>query len=64
MARITMKSAPTNTVEELYPSFLSAVAARGVKDKALDTYKQHFRAIFKRLDVSIPILNSKSELVK
>ena len=60
MARITMKSAPANTVEELYPSFLSAAAARGVKDKTLDTYKQHFRAISKRLDVSIPI----SELQK
>lgn len=55
MARIMMKVTPTNTVEDLYPSFLSAAAARGVKDKTLDTYKQHFRAISKRLDVSIPI---------
>ena len=55
MARITMKTAPTNTVEELFPTFLSAAAARGVKDKTLDTYKQHFRAISKRLDVTVPI---------
>jgi len=50
-----MKAVPTNTVEELYPSFLSAAAARGVREKTLETYKQHFRAISKRLDVSIPI---------
>ena len=55
MARITMKTAPTNTVEELFPTFLSAAAARGVKDKTLDTYKQHFRAISKRLDVTLPL---------
>lgn len=63
MARITMKTAPTNTVEELFPTFLSAAAARGVKDKTLDTYKQHFRAISKRLDVTVPINRlNKSDL--
>lgn len=50
-----MKSAPTNTVEELCPSFLSAATARDVKDKTLDSYKQHIRAISKRLDVAISI---------
>ena len=40
MARITMKTAATNTVEELYPSFLSAAAARGVRDKTLEICSQ------------------------
>ena len=63
MARITMKTAPSNTVEELFPTFLSAAAARGVKDKTLDTYKQHFRAISKRLNVTAPINRlNKSDL--
>jgi len=43
-----------------YEIYISAVTARGVKDKTLATYKQHFHAISKRLDVSLPInrLNS------
>ena len=35
MAKITMKTAPSNTVEDLFPTFLSAAATRGVKDKTL-----------------------------
>ena len=55
MARITMKKAKRQTIEEIYGNFLSAAASRGVKDKTLDTYRQHFHAISKRLDVELPI---------
>ncbi len=55
MARITMKTVQKATIEEIFTQFLSAAASRGVKDKTLVTYKQHFHAISKRLDSSIPI---------
>lgn len=56
MARITMRKGSTkNPIEEIYPAFLSSVAARGAKDKTLSTYRQHFRSISKRLDVTTPI---------
>lgn len=60
MARITMRNSQKATFAEVFEIYISAVTARGVKDKTLATYKQHFRAISKRLDVSIPInrLNS------
>ncbi len=55
MARISMKTVRKATIEEIFDHFLSAAASRGVKDKTLLTYKQHFHAISKRLDCSIPI---------
>ena len=56
MARITMRKGSTkNPIEEIYPAFLSSVAARGAKDKTLSTYRQHFRSISKKLDVTTPI---------
>lgn len=55
MARITMKSAEKATSAQVFELYISAVTARGVKDKTLATYKQHFHAISKRLDISIPI---------
>lgn len=60
MARTTMRNSPKATFAEVFEIYISAVTARGVKDKTLATYKQHFHAIFKRLDVSLPInrLNS------
>ena len=60
MARITMRNSQKATFAEVFEIYISAVTARGVKDKTLATYKQHFHAISKRLDVSLPInrLNS------
>ena len=60
MARITMRNSQKSTFAEVFEIYISAVTARGVKDKTLATYKQHFHAISKRLDVSLPInrLNS------
>ena len=62
MARITMRNSQKSTFAEVFEIYISAVTARGVKDKTLATYKQHFHAISKRLDVSLPInrLNSTS----
>ena len=60
MARITMRNSQKATFAEVFEIYISAVTARGVKDKTIATYKQHFHAISKRLDVSMPInlLNS------
>lgn len=55
MARITMKNAEKVSFTQIFELYISAVTARGVKDKTLVTYKQHFHAISKRLDVSMPI---------
>ena len=55
MAKITMKTAYLPTVEQIFSLWLSASAAKGVTDKTLETYRSHFQAIGKRLDVSVPI---------
>ena len=55
MARITMRNSQKATFAEVFEIYISAVTARGVKDKTIATYKQHFHAISKRLDVSMPI---------
>ena len=55
MARITMINYQKATFAEVFGVYISAVTARGVKDKTIATYKQHFHAISKRLDVSMPI---------
>ena len=55
MARITMRNSQKATFAEVFEVYISAVTARGVKDKTIATYKQHFHAISKRLDVSMPI---------
>ena len=55
-----MRNSQKATFAEVFEIYISAVTARGVKDKTIATYKQHFHAISKRLDVSLPInrLNS------
>lgn len=60
MARITMRNVQKSPVEQYFSLFLSSAAARGVKDKTLQTYKQHFHSISKRMDVTVPMdcLNS------
>ena len=51
MARITMRKAQETKLSEIFTLYLASAAARGVKDKTLRTYEQHFNAISKRLDV-------------
>ena len=60
MARITMRNVQKSPVEQYFSLFLSSAAARGVKDKTLQTYKQHFHSISKRMDVTVQMdcLNS------
>ena len=61
MARI-MKSTPhKSTIEQIFDLYIGSVISEGVKDKTIITYKQHFRAISKRLDVSIPISTLTSD---
>ena len=57
MPRIMMKTSANPTVEQVFSFFISSTAAKGVKDKTLETYKGHFHSISKRLNVSIPIAN-------
>ena len=63
MARITMRNAQTESFAQVFELYISAVTARGVKDKTLATYRQHFHAISKRLDVSIPIHQPSSSVL-
>ncbi len=55
MARITMRNSQKATFVQVFEVYISAVTARGVKDKTIATYKQHFHAISKRLDGSLLI---------
>ena len=55
MARISMRNVQKSSVSEYFDLYLSSAAARGVKDKTLQTYKNHFRSIAKRMDVTIPM---------
>ena len=61
MARISMRNVQKSSVSEYFDLYLSSAAARGVKDKTLQTYKNHFRSIAKRMDVTVPMnrLNSQ-----
>ena len=61
MARISMRNVQMSSVSEYFDLYLSSAAARGVKDKTLQTYKNHFRSIAKRMDVTVPMnrLNSQ-----
>ena len=55
MARISMRNVQKSPVSEYFDLFLSSAAARGVKDKTLSTYKQHFHSISKRLAATLPL---------
>lgn len=61
MARITMQKVQETKLSEVFTLYLASAAARGVKDKTLRTYEQHFNAISKRLDVdsNISLITSK-----
>ena len=45
MARITMRKTQETKLSEVFSLYLASAAARGVKDKTLGTYKQHFNII-------------------
>ena len=63
MKKIKMQNANQMTLEEVFEQFIAATAAKGVKEKTLSTYKQHFKAITKRLNPEIPIqLLTKKDL--
>jgi hypothetical protein len=49
MARISMRNVQKSSVSEYFDLYLSSAAARGVKDKTLQTYRIHFRSITKRM---------------
>lgn len=53
MKKITIKIG--NTVAETFEDFIISRKARGLSDKTLTTYNQHFKAIGRHLDVDIPI---------
>ena len=53
MSKIKMTNHKNTTVKTAFDRFLIAVSARCVKDKTLCTYRSHFGAIPKRLDVEI-----------
>ena len=46
-----MRKVQETKLSEVFTLYLASAAARGVKDKTLRTYEQHFNAISKRLDV-------------
>ena len=46
-----MRKTQETKLSEIFSLYLALAAARGVKDKTLRTYEQHFNAISKRLDV-------------
>ena len=50
-----MRNVQKSPVEQYFSLFLSSATARGVKDKTLQTYKQHFYSISKRMDVTVPM---------
>ena len=66
MARITMRKVQETKLSEVFTLYLASAAARGVKDKTLRTYEQHFNAISKRLDVdgNISLITSKDLDIK
>ena len=41
MTRITKRNSPEATFAEVFGVYISAIAARGAKDKIIATYKQH-----------------------
>lgn len=55
IARISMRNVQKSSISEYFDLYLSSAAARGVKDKTLQTYKQHFHSIAKRMDGSVPM---------
>lgn len=59
MARIKMKNTQNETVKELFSLFISNSSAKGLKEKTIKTYQQHFNSVSKRLNVEIPVSRLK-----
>ena len=55
MARISMRNVQKSTVKEYFNLYLSSAAAKGVKGKTLQNYKNHFRSISKRMNTTVPM---------
>ena len=56
MARISMRNVQKSSVSEYFDLYLSSAAARGVKDKTLQTYKNRLLncvALYRRLLYSV-----------
>ena len=61
MKKITMKIG--NTVAETFEDFILSRKAKGLSDKTLTTYKQHFKAARRHINVDVPIEDlSKADL--
>lgn len=61
MKKITMKMG--NTFAETFEDFILSRKAKGLSDKTLITYNQHFKAVQRHLDIDIPIDDlTKSDL--
>lgn len=50
-----MRNAQKATFAQVFERYISATTARGAKGTTLAPYKQHFHAITKRIDISVPI---------
>ena len=50
-----MRKTQETKLSEIFTLYLASAAGRGVKDKTLQTYKQHFHSISKRMDVTVPM---------
>ncbi len=57
MKKITIKI--SNTLAETFEDFIISRKAKGLSDKTLTTYNQHFKAIQRQIDVDIPKLKQK-----
>ena len=51
MARITMRKVQETKLSEVFTLYLASAAARGVKDKTLRTYEQHFNRGVERTSI-------------
>ena len=49
---------------EYFDLYLSSAVARGVKDKNLQPYRNYFRSIAKRMDVTVPMNRLNSEVLE
>jgi len=61
MTRIIRKNTQNTTIREAFVLFISHSTAKGLKEKSLQTYQQHFNSISKRLNVDVPIVTLKKE---
>ena len=65
MARIIRKNTQNTSIREAFTLFISHCTAKGLKEKSIQTYQQHFNSVSKRLNVNVPIGNlKKSDLEK